>query len=350
MPEETSVQPPKKKKTKYLVSLAFMAVLIAVTFYIIFKERTIEDVFKVLKEVKLPYIGAGVVSMLMSLVVQGLIIGMAAKCIQLRMRMREMLQYSFVGFFYSAITPSSTGGQPMQFFYMVRDGIHISKTTLILFITNITYQLSVVLLGLVMIIYKWDFVAGIDKNLFILFFIGLAVNFFMLLLLVGVMFSERVLSGLLKGGVRLLAKIRIIKNPEKALAGLDKYISEVKAGVAIIKENPKRFVGIACVTLLQLLLYHLVPYFVYKAFGFTEFGWMDFLATSAIVYVSVSFMPLPGSVGASESGFVLILRPLFQASILPGMLLSRFINFYTMLIISAAVSLYVQLRKPYKIQ
>ncbi len=346
---KADAKPPKKRMRNYVLSLLFMAVLIAVTFYVIFKDRTLFDVFNVLQEVRLPYIGAGVLSMFLSLIVQGLIIGMAANWIRLRLRFREMLQYSFIGFFYSGVTPSSSGGQPMQFFYMVRDGIHYSKTTLILFVTNITYQLSAVVLGLAMVIYKWTYVAELESNLFLLFFFGFAINFFMLLLLLGVMFSENLLTKLLRGIVGLLAKIHIIKNPEKALHGLDKYIAEVKAGVALIKESPKRFWGITGVTMVQLILYHLVPFFVYKAFGLSEFGLLDFVAVSAVLYISVSFMPLPGSVGASESGFLLLFRPLFAISILPGMLLSRFINFYTMFVLSGIISIYVQLRKPYHI-
>lgn len=34
----------------------------------------------------------------------------------------SLYQYSFIGFFYSGITPSATGGQPVQLYYMSKDG------------------------------------------------------------------------------------------------------------------------------------------------------------------------------------------------------------------------------------
>lgn len=347
-PEESGqAHPPKKRAKKYIFSVLFMLALIAVTFYIIFRDRTILDIFKVLNDVSLPFVGAGALSMLMSLVVQGLIIGMAARWIKIRLRLGTMLQYSFVGFFFSAITPSSTGGQPMQFYYMARDGIHYSDTTLTLFITNITYQLSVVIMGLAMVILKWRFVAETRENIFIFFFLGLAVNLFMLAVLAIALFSEKLLLNLLRGAEKLLAKLKIIKDPEKALRGLDKYIGEVKAGVTLIKASPGRFLAITGATLVQLILNYLVPWFVYLSFGLSGYSWLDFLAISAVLYVSVSFLPLPGSVGASESGFVMLFRPLFMASILPGMLVSRFINFYIMLVLSGLICLYIHLRKPY---
>ncbi len=42
------------------------------------------------------------------------------------------IRYSFIGFFYSGITPSATGGQPMQLYYMKKAGIKISDSTVVL--------------------------------------------------------------------------------------------------------------------------------------------------------------------------------------------------------------------------
>ena len=42
------------------------------------------------------------------------------------------IQYSFIGFFYSGITPSATGGQPVQLYYMNKDGNRGSDSTVVL--------------------------------------------------------------------------------------------------------------------------------------------------------------------------------------------------------------------------
>jgi uncharacterized membrane protein YbhN (UPF0104 family) len=55
-------------------------------------------------------------------------------------------------------------------------------------------------------------------------------------------------------------------------------------------------------------------------------------------------LPLPGSAGASETGFVTIFRVLFQSSlIVPAMLLSRLMSFYVILLISGVISLTMHL-------
>ena len=319
------------------------------TFYIIFKETSIAEMRELLKNVKLPFVFAGLASILGYLASQGFAIGIAARCIHIRLRLREMLQYSFIGFFYSGVTPSSSGGQPMQILYMCRDRLSASKTTLVMFITNITYQLSVVLIGLTAFIFEFNYILKIHGGIIAVFAIGVSLNLFMLLLLAGVLFSENTLKKILISAVSFLCKIRIIKKPEKIFQSLDKYLEEFKLGVKLIKENRRQFIYTLLATLLQLILYNLVPFFVFKAFGFNGHSVLELAAISAVLYVSVSMFPLPGSVGAAESGFVLLLTPLFGTAIMPAMLLSRFISFYTMMILCGIVSAYVQLRKPYKL-
>ena len=70
----------------------------------------------------------------------------------------------------------------------------------------------------------------------------------------------------------------------------------------------------------------------------------DFIALQSVLYLAVCFLPIPGSAGVSESGFVTIFRVLFQSAlIVPAMLLSRMASFYVILLVSGAVSLAMQI-------
>ena len=58
---------------------------------------------------------------------------------------------------------------------------------------------------------------------------------------------------------------------------------------------------------------------------------------------------IPGSAGASESGFVQLFRVLFHSAIIvPAMLLSRVASFYFILILSGLVSLAMHLVHSYR--
>lgn len=339
----------KSKRGKYLISGAFLIVLMTLTFYVIFKDTSINEIWILLKNVSLPFVFAGILAMLGFIVFQGIVIGLSAQCIKIRLSFWQMLQYSFVSFFYSGITPSSVGGQPMQFYYMCRDRMSPSSATLVLFITNMTYQIVILVLGLIMFFAKLKFILSVNSAFIILFFLGLSVNIFILLILVGVMFSENLLKRILNAIVAFLCKIKIIRKPEKVLCSIEAYLDEYKNGITLIKANGRRFFFILLSTIAHFLLYHVVPYFVYRAFGFSSFSLFDFIAISSVMYIAVALFPLPGAVGAAESGFVVLFGPLFGSPILAAMLLSRFINFYTMMILSGAFSAYSQLRKPYNL-
>ncbi|MFR6591063.1 MAG: lysylphosphatidylglycerol synthase domain-containing protein [Gallintestinimicrobium sp.] len=49
--------------------------------------------------------------------------------------------------FYSGITPSATGGQPMQLYEMKRDGNSVSSGTVVLMVTAVCYKLVLVCIG-----------------------------------------------------------------------------------------------------------------------------------------------------------------------------------------------------------
>ncbi len=339
----------KNKRRNYLLSGAFLIVLMSLTFYYIFKDNSINDIWAMLKNAKLSYAIAGVLSMLGFIVFQGIVINLSAQCVKIKLTLWEMMQYSFVSFFYSGITPSAVGGQPMQFYHMSRDKISAPKATLILFVTNLTYQIVIVVLGLFMFIAKYSFVAKVNSTVIILFFLGLSVNLFILLIIVGALLSENLLRKVLNGCVSFLCKIKIIKRPSRARRSIEVYLEEFKSGVELLKKNKGRFYLILLSTSAHFLLYHMIPFFVYRALGFTGYSVFDFVAISAILYVGINMFPLPGSVGAAESGFVILFGPLFGSTILAAMLLTRFINFYTMLLLSGGVSAYAQLRKPYNL-
>ena len=59
----------------------------------------------------------------------------------------------------------------------------------------------------------------------------------------------------------------------------------------------------------------------------------------AVISVSVDMLPLPGGMGISEKLFSIIFRTVFGAALLlPGMILSRGLSYYTELLLSAVMT------------
>lgn len=343
--------PAKKKLKKYLLSILFMAALIAVTLYVIFKDNSASDIMGVLKSANLWWVGAGVLAMVVCRTFQALSMGMAARCIGYRLTLWEMLRYAFVGVFYGGITPLSAGGQPMQFFYMCRDKMTLSGATLVMLSVNIMFQLSLVLVGTAMFIFKYSYVMSVENGFALLLILSLAAHFAFVLMLAAVMFSEKLLLKFISAVVGLLTRVHIIKDKEKTMTSVDKYLSEVKRGTELIRAHPGPYALVLLFILGHVTIYHLVPYFVYLSFGMdTGFSCMDIAALSLLLFIAVSILPLPGTVGASERGFVVLYRAAFPGQVLAATLLSRFINFYLFLVIAGVIASIVQLRRPHNLE
>ena len=63
---------------------------------------------------------------------KALSLGVLSKTLGYRKGILKNYSYASADIYFSAITPSATGGQPASAYYMIKDGIPISHTTAIL--------------------------------------------------------------------------------------------------------------------------------------------------------------------------------------------------------------------------
>ncbi|MDE5977185.1 MAG: flippase-like domain-containing protein, partial [Turicibacter sp.] len=146
----------------------------------------------------------------------------------------------------------------------------------------------------------------------------------------------------INGLTRLLAKIKLVKDVSQFQQKLEGLVKDYMNGALYIRQHPKLIIRMVIVITIQLTAIYLVPYFVYKAFNLNTYSLLEILTCQAILSLATSAIPLPGAVGVSENLFISTFRLFFDGALLiPAMLLTRGINFYTFLIISGIVSLIV---------
>lgn len=337
----------KNKKLKMLLSIAFLIALMVLTFYIIFKDNSLNDIYNAVKEVDLRYIGIAVLMAVGFIVFQALALKIPVRSLGVKKGMTDYLGFSFVGFYFSGITPSATGGQPMQLYYMRRHGIAVSDATLGLLVTNIAYQIVIMLYGVVMLILRFSFVSQTVSAMTALIIYGYLIAGIVLLGLIFVMFSKKFSRRVVHGCIKLLGKIRIVKDVDRSIESADRQIDDYTKGADVIRRSPGLFIKVLLTTVAQMTCYFLVPFFIYKSFGLSGHSVMDLIAVQAILFIAVSYLPLPGSVGASEKGFVTMFSSFFPSDVIvPAMLLSRGITFYLLMIVSGIVTAVMHLRTP----
>lgn len=324
-----------EKKKSYFKNFIFFAALIVLTFYIMFKDQDVFDIFNILKTVKLRYVFIGIGCMFIYLVLEAVNLGRTLKKLNEKSSFFQNVKYAFIGFFFSSITPAASGGQPMQVYYMYKDRISVANSTLALLINLTSMQVITIGFALVSLIFNYQY---LNPVLIVCFIIGIALNASALALLVIGICSRRLSKGLINFALKVLKFFRM-KNIEAKKELFEKELGKYQESAVYIRNN-RKLIGVTFLTtLLQFTIYYSITYWVYRALGFNTYNIAQIITMQSVLFATVSGIPSPGAVGVSEGAFIEIFRNVYPKKMISSaVLLNRGINFYLYVFICAIVT------------
>lgn len=249
--------------------------------------------------------------------------------------------YSLVEFFFSGITPSSTGGQPLQLYYMSKDKIPIRKSYITLLLNTVYFKLILLILGVVVLLFHSSYIFN-SRVIYQLFFvfgflIDMAVVIFGLLLLFRIKWIKKICLYL----IGFINKSRLTKKKIDK-EDVDKVLKKYKDEVIFVKTHRMIVFYTFLITFIQRLALFSIIYVIYRALGYNELSYFDLLALQIIVQITIESVPLPGGVGISEGMMHNLFVMIFASKMADvGMLLTRTFTFYIPLIISGLIVLFV---------
>ena len=336
---------------KNIRNVSIFLLLVYLTFHFIFKGQKFSEILDLIGKVDIKFIVLAIIFMSMFVICDGINIHRMLKKLNEKTTILKCMKYSLIGFFFSAITPAASGGQPMQIYYMHKENIKVANSTLTFLINLSCMQVVTISLALFNIIFNYRYM---KLPMVILFVIGIFLNLSALIFLLISIFSRRVTKGIIKFLVRVMRFFRI-KNieekKEKLVNGLQKYQKNAKD----IRNNKLVIFKSLITTYIQYISLFSVTYFVYRALGFNEYNLFNLVAIQSVLYGTVSGIPLPGSVGASESAYLSLFEHIYKSKNMleTAMVVDRFINFYLLVIISLVIviinDIYVKMKyKRYK--
>lgn len=236
---------------------------------------------------------------------------------------------TMVGVLYSALTPSATGGQPMQIISLNKQGLETGKATSIIIIKTVLYQIAITLYALAMVVLQLPFFQQkvSSFSFIVLFAMAISVLFIGGLLLFTV--NQKLTRKLGHGFIHLLSKLKLCRDEHRLHDRLEVQFEEFFIGAGALGNSWKRCVGVVLLTLAQLTCYFIVPYCLYRSFGLNGVSVLRMIAATTFVYFASMFVPVPGASGGAEGSFYLFFAPFFPAgSIAPAMLLWRLMTYY----------------------
>ena len=242
--------------------------------------------------------------------------------------------------FFNGITPLATGGQPMEVYEMHKKGVDYKSGANIVIQNYIVFQIALVFWGII----------SITLNQFLHFFkyipvlkqltiIGFIINFVILIILFMVSFSKKFNKIILTFCIKVLSKLKIVKDKEKALEKWSRTCDEYYENAKVLLHNKKIFIKCVCYQIISLCIYYALPLFIAWSLNLGDnLTILNTIAASSYIYVMGCYVPIPGASGGMEYAFLGFFGNFMADAPLKAVLiLWRFMTYYAPTIIGALV-------------
>ncbi len=239
--------------------------------------------------------------------------------------------------FFHAITPFAVGGQPYEIYSLKKSKLKITEATNVSIVNFIVYQIALVLLGIIAIVYNHHFVLlkenDLLKNLVV---VGFLVNFIVIVALFLLTCTKKINKILMKFIIKVLNKIHIVKNKDEKIKQFNEYLNEFHQGAKLLLQDKKLFIKLIFVHFIGLISSYLIPLTLAYAMGISSYTGIEAIVLSSYVMLIGAFVPIPGGTGGLEYGFMTFYGSFIKGSKLNAiMLLWRFITYYFAMILGA---------------
>lgn len=330
----------RQKWRKNLVSAIIFLALVALTFYAIAKGNDMEAVYRAIRQMDGIYMVAAMLLGIFFVSAEGCMIWYLLRALGSKTGVMKCIKYSFIGFFFSGITPSATGGQPMQLYHMKKDGLHVSESTVVLMTVAVVYKFVLVVIGLFILAVAYGPLSFFLGHYIWLYYLGVFLNTLLVVILLMVMFLPGLFKTMVFKVEGFCVKLHILKHSMKRLDQLEGFVDKYHETVSFLLAHKVKIAVVVGFTVIQRCSVFLLTYLVYLGFHLSGDSVWTVMMLQASVYIAVDMLPLPGAQGITELMYKSVFAGVFSGSLLTAsMCVSRGINFYFLLICAALVSL-----------
>ena len=323
-------------RLKKTLSFLFIALSIAAVCFIAFSNQDLSNAWDAFKQINLGWLACIFLCWLTYTVFDGFNYWCYLRRQGFRISIGRAVNIALIGFYYSNITPSAAGGQPMQVNSMRKAGIPVGYGTMAVTIRFITNQTMISLISMVLFLFNREYVYTKLEGAIWFVRVGWIINFAAVPLVLLAAYKRhwiQKLAELLIGG---LSRIHLIRNREAIVSKVTEVLDTYHSALLDLMHSPGQILlQFACSTVSLLGLFGTVV-FVYYAFSMSgdRIPWYQVLTLSSLLYISASYTPLPGASGAQEGGFLYYFRDIFRdGTIGVALLVWRFFTFYLYLIV-----------------
>ena len=344
-----------KRTRKTIINIVVLVVLVGATIGILLAtqgtdELNFENIGSFLADCKPWYIVAAVACMLASILFEGLALFVIARRLGHKSKFHSSLAYGTADIYYSALTPSASGGQPASLYYMCRDGMSGGIAGFTLVLNLLAYSAAIVIMGVFAFIMRPGIFSG-TTNAFAqtLIIIGFVMHILLLgFVMVCILWSKALLK-IGNGIIKLGTKMKIVKKPDKWLARWSGVVDKYRSSRDIIKSHPILFFVSLILNLAQRVSYVLIPCLL--CLGTNNISTvleadvaapsiLDLFCMQTFVWLGYNSVPLPGGTGGFEFMYLNVYGEFYKKSfVLSAMMVSRSLSYYLRFILCGVYTL-----------
>ncbi len=307
-------------------------------------EFSLADFADYLKDANPIWMIAAVVSMVCYILFEGLALLAICKALGHKQSLWNGSVYAAGDIYFSAITPSATGGQPASAYFMMKDGMSGMMVTTALVANLCMYTLGIVVIGIFCFAIGSGqfFDYGLPSQILIVigsvFQVGLAILFFMLL------FKSKLLHGICNWVLNFLCKIKIIRK-EGRRAGLqariDNSMNRYKEHSLALAGHRNTLFVVFIFNFLQRVAQIAVSVFVYIATTGASFAdAVKLFVYQGFTVIGAYCLPVPGGMGVTDYMMLDGFKNLMDESAAVNLeLTSRALSFYSCVLICGVMIL-----------
>ena len=246
---------------------------------------------------------------------------------------------TIIGQYFNCITPSASGGQPMQAYYLVKFGVPLGSAMTALLSRFIVYQFTLTIYSIIALVIGFnEFGTDLNqKGLMPFVFIGFAINTAVIIALIGLAVWKNGTLKIANWFISVGVKLHLVKNPMKWRLYIAREIEKFHNNFKFIKKNIPLIIKSFILNFIQLTLYFSISYLLYLGFGLKGTSLFQVISYQAFVLMISSFWPMPGAMGAAEFGYAGFFGTIFGEYVNVSTLLWRLFTFYMPIIVGVIV-------------
>ncbi len=329
----------KRRLRRNLINYTLFLLIMALTFYTVLHGQDWGQIWEALHILSVPCLILILAAALFFICAEGTMIWYLLRTIDPDSSgILKCVSYSFIGFFYSGITPSSTGGQPMQLYYMKKDGNSLSDSTVVLMTVALFYKLVLVVMGCAMLLFWYIPLKMYLQKYFGLYILGLVLHVALVAVLLAVMFVPEGIKKLIFQIEHFLIRIKLLRASQQRTEKIHQFIDSYQDAVRFLAKQKYRMLLIVVITFFQRCSLFFLTGLVYYGFAQQETSFVTVMLLQASVSVAVDMLPLPGAQGISELMYCNVFGNVFAPDyLMPSLYVTRGSSFYFLLAVSLLV-------------